>query len=403
MMYRLTFIVQLLLVVTFLWTCSTVFMGLLTRRKEKPVTGEPSRFAILVCAHNEANVVGKLFQSLEDQDYPGDLYRVFLLADHCEDGTPEVGRRYPHVTVLERKEGTRTGKGAVLSWGIPLIRQRYGGTFSHIVIFDADNMADRGFLAALDGSFRRGARLVMGNRLPLNPFDNLISQWYSMYWLSVDLFSKPRANVDLPGIISGTGFGFDASLLEPEGWHTRTIVEDMEFSMQQNFKGVFSVYQDDARFYDEQPVTWKGMVSQLRRWMTGNYQIAREYRKEWLAHFRARPDARLIDNFVPMLMCVVFGFYFLSNVLWVGYHAVEGRPLFALKDVLWWTMLYGLSLVMGTCAIKAGDLPVKRMLPGILTGGFFCIFLSLVAVWSVFFPQKQWIPIAHVHQEGPEK
>ena len=82
---------------------------------------------------------------------------------------------------------------------------------------------------------------------------------------------------------------------------------------------------------------------------------------------------------------------------------MEGRPLFALKDVLWWTMLYGLSLVMGTCAIKAGDLPVKRMLPGILTGGFFCIFLSLVAVWSVFFPQKQWIPIAHVHQEGPEK
>ena len=62
MMYRLTFIVQLLLVVTFLWTCSTVFMGLLTRRKEKPVTGESSRFAILVCAHNEANVVGKLFQ-----------------------------------------------------------------------------------------------------------------------------------------------------------------------------------------------------------------------------------------------------------------------------------------------------------------------------------------------------
>ena len=60
------------------------------------------------------------------------------------------------------------------------------------------------------------------------------------------------------GIISGTGSGFDASLLEPEGWHTRTIVEDMEFSMQQNFKGVFSVYQDDARFYDEQPVTWKG-------------------------------------------------------------------------------------------------------------------------------------------------
>lgn len=403
MMYVLTFIVQLLLVLTFLWTCSTVFLGLVTRRKKRPVVAGPSRFAVLVCAHNEANVVGKLFQSLEDQDYPGELYRVFLLADHCDDATAEVGRRYPHVTVLKRQEGPRTGKGAVLSWGIPRIRKQYGREFSHIVIFDADNMADRGFLSALDWSFRRGARLVMGNRLPLNPFDNLISQWYSMYWLSVDLFSKPRYNVDLPGIISGTGFGFDASLLEPDGWHTRTIVEDMEFSMQQNFKGVFSEYQDKARFYDEQPVTLRGMVSQLRRWMTGNYQIARLYRKEWLAHFRARPDARLIDNFVPMLMCVVFGFYFLTNVLWVGNRALNGLPPLAGKDILWWTMLYVLSLVMGTCAIKAGDLPVKKMLPGILTGGFFCIFLSLVAVCSVFFPQKKWIPIAHVHEAGPEK
>ena len=403
MMYVLTFIVQLLLVLTFLWTCSTVFLGLVTRRKKRPVVAGPSRFAVLVCAHNEANVVGKLFQSLEDQDYPGELYRVFLLADHCDDATAEVGRRYPHVTVLERQEGPRTGKGAVLSWGIPRIRKQYGREFSHIVIFDADNMADRGFLSALDWSFRRGARLVMGNRLPLNPFDNLISQWYSMYWLSVDLFSKPRYNVDLPGIISGTGFGFDASLLEPDGWHTRTIVEDMEFSMQQNFKGVFSEYQDKARFYDEQPVTLRGMVSQLRRWMTGNYQIARLYRKEWLAHFRAWPDARLIDNFIPMLMCVVFGFYFLTNVLWVGNRALNGLPPLAGKDILWWTMLYVLSLVMGTCAIKAGDLPVKKMLPGILTGGFFCIFLSLVAVWSVFFPQKKWIPIAHVHEAGPEK
>lgn len=307
------------------------------------------------------------------------------------------------MTVLERSSGPRTGKGAVLSWGIPLIQERFGSQFSHLVIFDADNMADRGFLTALNDSFIHGARLVMGNRLPLNPYDNLISQWYSMYWLSVDVFSKPRYNVDLPAIISGTGFGFDIQLLEPDGWHTRTIVEDMEFSMQQNFKGVFSEYQDKARFYDEQPVTLKAMVSQLRRWMTGNYEIAHTYWREWCRHFRTKPDVRLIDNFIPMLMCVVFGFYFLINLLWVGHRALVGLPLLTGKDVLWWIMLYGLSLIMGTNAVRGGDLQIKKMLPGILTGGFFCIFLSLIAVYSVFFPQRKWIPIAHIHQEGPEK
>lgn len=403
MMYVLTFIVQLVLFLTFLWTCSTVFMGQLTRKKARPVAAGPSRFAILVCAHNEGPVIGKLLQSLEAQDYAADRYQVFVLADHCTDQTAEVAGQYPHVTVLERNSGPRTGKGAVLSWGIPLIQERFRSRFSHIVIFDADNMADRGFLTAINDSFTHGARLVMGNRLPLNPYDNLISQWYSMYWLSVDVFSKPRYNVDMPAIVSGTGFGFDIQLLEPEGWHTRTMVEDLEFSMQQNFKGVFSEYQDKARFYDEQPVTLKVMVSQLSRWMTGNYEIAHAYWREWFQHFRKKPDIRLIDNFIPMLMCVVFGFYFLTNVLWVGYHAVEGRPLFAAKDILWWTMLYVLSLIMGTNAVRGGDLQIKKMLPGILTGGFFCIFLSLIAVYSVFFPQRKWIPIAHIHKEGPEK
>jgi cellulose synthase/poly-beta-1,6-N-acetylglucosamine synthase-like glycosyltransferase len=106
---------------------------------------------------------------LEEQDYPGERVRVFLLADHCDDRTAEVGRRFSRVTVLERNEGPRTGKGAVLNWGIPRILKQYGDQFSHMVIFDADNLPDKGFLSALDDSFRHGARLVQGNRLPLNP------------------------------------------------------------------------------------------------------------------------------------------------------------------------------------------------------------------------------------------
>lgn len=108
MMYVLTFIVQLVLFLTFLWTCSTVFMGRLTLKKPRPVVSGPSRFAILVCAHNEEPVIGKLLQSLEDQDYDGDRYQVFVLADHCTDRTVETARQYPHVTVLERSSGPRS-------------------------------------------------------------------------------------------------------------------------------------------------------------------------------------------------------------------------------------------------------------------------------------------------------
>jgi cellulose synthase/poly-beta-1,6-N-acetylglucosamine synthase-like glycosyltransferase len=402
-MYVFTFVVQIILLAAFLWACSTIFVGMITQKRVPAPATEEGNFAVVICAHNEERVLDKLLKSLMDQTYPREHYHVFLFADHCTDGTVAIGRNYPKVTVFEREEGPRTGKGAVLAWGIEKIRQKYRGAFTHIIVFDADNVADRDFLHWMNVSFCGGARLVMGNRLPLNPCDNIISEWYSMYWLSVDtLFSQPRYNVNMPAIISGTGFGFDFSLLDPEGWRTITVTEDMEFSMQMNFRGVFSEYQEKARFYDEQPVNASTLINQFRRWFTGNFQIARAYWRPWLDHFRKNPDGRLIDNFVPVLMCTIFGFYFICNVFWLFYNAVTGLPLFAAKDIIWWIFLYLLSLGVGYASISRSGYSTGRFLPGILTGGFFCIFISLIAVYSIFRPSKKWVPIAHIHTEGPE-
>lgn len=402
-MYELTLAIQLVLFVTFAWAACTILRGMARTRPAKPPGGTPCRFGIIVCAHNEENVVGKLLESLEQQHYDKNLFHVFLLADHCTDRTGDVGEQFPHVTVWRRNNGPRSGKGAVLSWGIPRILQEYGKHFSHFIIFDADNAADPDFLAAMDESFRQGAKLVMGNRLPLNPYDNLLTRWYSLYWTCVDVFlCKPNASLGRPAIISGTGFGFSRDLLDGGKWPTRTIVEDMEFSMQQNFKGIFADYQEKARFYDEQPDTLAAMVRQYRRWFTGNYEIARAYWRPWVQHFLARPDARLIDNFIPMLLCLVFGFYLLISGSWVVYNWAAGVPLFHLKDILWWGMLYGMSLVISAWAVHLGHLSLKKMLPGILTAGIYCILLSLLAVYSLFFPQRKWIPIAHTHRDLPE-
>lgn len=402
-MYTFTLVIQIILLLTFLWAISTIFVGMITRkRKTGPVT-DTKRFAIVICAHNEERVLGKLLQSLLDQQYDPDAYHIFLLADHCDDRTADIGRSFAGVTVLERQEGPRTGKGAVLEWGMAILLAKYADAFTHVIVFDADNVADPHFLAEMNRSFCSGARLVMGNRLPLNPYDNLISEWYSMYWLTVDtLYCRPRYNVYMPAIISGTGFGFELSLIRRHGWHTVTKTEDMEFSMQLNFRGVFADYQDNARFYDEQPIHFRTMVSQLRRWCTGNYQIARSYRKIWLEHFRNEPDPRLIDNFIPILMCTLFGVYFICHVLWLLYSAAAGLPLYTLKDAVWWIFLYKLSVSVGYLSVRLGGFSVRKMLPGILTCGFFCILICLVAVSALFCPAKQWVPIDHVHMGGPE-
>ena len=47
-------------------------------------TGASRRFAILVPAHNEEALIGRLLRSLQQLDYPADRAHVYVVADNCD-------------------------------------------------------------------------------------------------------------------------------------------------------------------------------------------------------------------------------------------------------------------------------------------------------------------------------
>ena len=58
-----------------LWTVVTTLMGLRKPKELKKLEEKQHRFAILICARNEENVIGNLIGSLEKQKYPRDVYK----------------------------------------------------------------------------------------------------------------------------------------------------------------------------------------------------------------------------------------------------------------------------------------------------------------------------------------
>ena len=395
-MTSLTLLIQITLLIAFAWATVVTLIGLWHGKTTVNIIAKPSRFAILICAHNEEAVIAKLLTSLVQQNYPIEYYKIFLFADHCTDATATIGAKFPGVIVYERQDGPRSGKGAVLNWGLNRIKEKYGPLFDNVVVFDADNVATPDFLLHMNESFVGGAKLVMGDRLALNPYASTISGWYTLYWQTVDvLYCQPRSNLGMSAILSGTGFGFAYDLIKETGWQTSSITEDIEFSMQQNLKGVYAVYQEKAYFYDEQPTDLHTLISQLRRWCTGNYQIFYSYFKVWLQCFLKKPTMKLLDNAIPMALCCVFGLYLLLSVAWVFYNATRGINPFGLRDIIWWGGLYGLSIIIGVLATIYGKFSFSKMLPSILTSGLYCIIFSLIAVWSIFIPVKGWQPIKH--------
>lgn len=396
-------IIQTLLSSFFIWCIIIAFLGLLQGEKKSAGSSKKntasndkaenfSRFAVVICAHDEENVIGNLLENLQSQNYPAEKFHVFVLADHCKDGTVKKAKAFANVTVWQRTGGERSGKGAVLNWGMEKILQKQND-FDRVLFFDADNQIRPDFLQQMNGAFLAGAEIVTGRRLTENPFDSLISQWYTLYWAVVNsLYNRPRQNLGLSSMLSGTGFAFRMELLQGSGWKTYSLSEDIEFTFLENLKGHCVTYLNDAIFYDEQPVRLSVMWTQLRRWCTGDFQIAFRYFGQWVKAFVKNPSWRLWDIFMGVGMTVFFGLTAVSYLIHGALLIWQGQLGVLVVSTL---LSYVATISVGFAAAAKSSWPVKKLLPGILTFPVFYSLFSYISLQSLFFPQKKWVRIEH--------
>ena len=76
------------------------FFGVYRKKDIKDYTPN-NKFAMIVAAHDEEIVIGNLIESMQKQNYPKELYDIYVIADNCTDKTAEIARSYD-VTVCER-------------------------------------------------------------------------------------------------------------------------------------------------------------------------------------------------------------------------------------------------------------------------------------------------------------
>ena len=90
-------------------------------------------------------------------------------------------------------------------------------------------------------------------------------------------------------------------LVKETGWDTKTLTEDIEFSLKQIIKGKKLGWATDAIVYDEQPEKFKASWTQRTRWTVGHIQCMKIYTKD-LA--KAVQKNKTIMNFDGLLYIV---------------------------------------------------------------------------------------------------
>ena len=273
--YSVTAVFQLVVFVLMMYHFILAFFGL--RRKPEKKNYKPTKkFAMIVAAHNEEVVIGKLIGSMLNQNYPRELFDIFIIADNCTDNTAKIARKYG-VYVYERFNKDQKGKGYALEWMFDKIfnmQKKYDA----VAIFDADNLVSKNWCKEINSKMLEGYKVVQGYIDSKNPNDSWIAAAYSIaFWTQNRMYQLARANFGLSNQIGGTGFAIDIDVLKEFGWGATCLTEDLEFSCKLILNGEKVGWAHDAIIYDEKPLTLKQSWVQRRRWMQGFTDVASRY------------------------------------------------------------------------------------------------------------------------------
>lgn len=273
--YSLTAVFQITVFAIMMYYFVLAFFGL-KRKKEKKNYTPTKKFAMVVAAHNEEVVIGKLIESMLNQNYPRELFDIFVIADNCTDNTAKIARKYG-VYVYERFNKDQRGKGYALEWIFDKIFKMQK-KYDAIAIFDADNLVSKNWCKEINSKMLEGYKVVQGYIDSKNPNDSWIAASYSIaFWTQNRMYQLARANVGLSNQIGGTGFAIDTEILKELGWGATCLTEDLEFSCKLILNGEKVGWAHDAIIYDEKPLTLKQSWVQRRRWMQGFTDVATRY------------------------------------------------------------------------------------------------------------------------------
>lgn len=388
------------------WTWDAAVLGLhllkARKRRKTPTSPNPRhRFAFLVPAHNEEAVIGPLLDSVAKQEYPKELFHVYVAADRCTDRTAEVARS-KGATVIERWEG-RSGK----TWNLRYALERIPlASYDYLVVVDADNLVAPDFLKEIDRFLQENpdTKALQTYLDTKNPFDTWITKAIAtVYWLTNFAWFRSREVLGLSATLGGTGMVLSTALLRERGWKAESLTEDLELHVDLVLQGERVRYLETARVYDEKPLTLRASYRQRVRWYQGHWYLL--FKKAPLVLreiFRKRGAHRLVlvDTFLYLLAPARY----LASLGLLSFSLATRPPIDSLSYFAATFLGYGLASGALASLWRFG-----RLRPEVVKAGLFTppygLFWFPVAVHALAKArdQKNWAKTLHTRSVEVEK
>ncbi len=298
----------------FIECLSAVIASVLRSSAKSPLLPSVSKddfsVAVLMPAHNEAEVIVETLAALTPQLLPQD--RLIVVADNCTDNTAQLARN-AGATVLERTDDSRRGKGYALDCGL---RFMAASPPAAVVMVDADCEFRRGSIRTLASDAIARQRPTQGIYLLDRPAQPSLKEAVSAFAFKVKNLVRPlgMTQLGMPCLLTGTGMAFPWSVITTVDLASNSIVEDMKLGFDLAIAGVPPTLCSAVTVVGQLPPSDADARTQRTRWEHGHLQLISHYAPRLL--FQAAAQGRLtlwalsIDLLIPPLSLLV--------MIWVG-------------------------------------------------------------------------------------
>jgi cellulose synthase/poly-beta-1,6-N-acetylglucosamine synthase-like glycosyltransferase len=295
------------------YTCNFYYLAYLARHRNDTLSvadlGTPT-VTIQLPFYNEKYVAKRLVDSVCAMDYPQDRMKIMVLDDSDDEtvdllrDTVEHYQRQGFQIQYVRRDNRHGYKAGALKNAMKHTDTEF------VAIFDADFMPPEWFL-------RRAIPYFSSSRIGLvqcrwGHVNEEYSAMTRVQAISLDLHflveQKAKSNSSLFMNFNGTaGIWRRECIDDAGGWHTATLVEDLDLSYRAQMKGWKCVFLPDVVVDAELPVQMNAAKRQQFRWAKGSIQCALKLLSDIVVRRGIDVGAK-VQAFVQLTRHVVYPF-----------------------------------------------------------------------------------------------
>lgn len=369
-------------------------------KKETDIKELPE-IAVFIPARNESKVIEELLVSIENQTYKIPSKNIYIIVENQKDNTVLIAKKH-HMNCFVRQHLEGKTKGYALQEIVEHLNKQKK-FYDLYFIFDADNILDAHFIEYMLEDYQKGYAVSTGYRALKNK-EHFFPVSAGLTFLMINEL-RNRNSLKYQGnlILSGTGYYIHGKYIKEWGtFPFHSLTEDYESSLYYTLHGISTHYQKKAKFYDEQPTSYRQSVNQRSRWIKGYLTNWLHYRPLMKEKLKKNPGNsgslnEMITGITPALFLVIGLLLYLINSLWnIGFH-LSLNTLFYLSTfmLIVYLVLVLLTGILLWMVVKEMELSYKVILGVLFYHPIFLVSYLHCFVVALTKKDLSWATIEH--------